>query len=314
MNRLKIIKELAEGPKGYWDILSSVDINGLEFIELMNSMFGKEIIPEKDKLKLSSEAKKRYMNLFRNGFKKEICTFKKITMLRPSLTEEFYQDFLDTKDIFRRIKFMHDICDVQEKKVLVLGDDDLFSLALGLTNLAKGITALDIDERVIDLINTMAKKYKLKVKAARYDISKALPSEYRHRFDVLVTEPVETIEGLGIWLSRCAELLKKDGVLYFGLTLVESPFSKWHRIQAMLNRMGFAITDIKRHHSTYPVSKESGRYGCRLVKKAKFEIKQKQKAWYNSWLIRCEAVKTPKPLVKGSRKLTKSFYYDKYFL
>jgi predicted methyltransferase len=314
MNKLKIIKELAESPKGYWDVLAGVDINGLEFIGLMNSMVGKEIVLHKDKLKLTNKAKKKYGNLFRKDFKKEINAFKKITKLRPAPTGDFYQDFLSTKDIFKRIQFMHDICDVQEKKVLVLGDDDLFSLALGFSRLAKDVDVLEIDERVVDLINSQAKKNKLDVRAYRYDISKTLPSRYMHKFDIVVTEPVETLEGLKIWLSRCAGLLKKDGVLYFGLTLVESPFSKWHKIQAMLNRMGFAVTDIQRHHSTYPINSFVTNYGTKLAKKSKFKIKQKPKSWYNSWLVRCEAVKKPKPLIKGSRKLTKSFYYDKYFL
>lgn len=314
MNKLHIIKELMEKPKGFWDLLRNSNENGIEFINMINNLKGKDLEYKKNKFSIKDKARKKYTSLFKKDFKTEKKIFKRIIKQRPLPTDEFYQDFLSEKSIFDRIKIMHDLCDIQDKEICVLGDDDFFSAALGLTGIPRKITAFDVDERIVDALNDIGKKEKININSVRYDISKKPLEKFRKKYDLIVTEPVETLQGLKIWLSRCAFFLKKDGALYFGLTLVESPLKKWHEIQKMLNKMNFVITDIIRNHSYYPTNKNTKEYHKKIFKLAQFDIEEKPKTWYTSWLFRCEAVGPPKPIVKGSVKLRRSFYYDKYFL
>ena len=79
----------------------------------------------------------------------------------------------------------------------------------------------------------------------------------------------------------------------------------------MVLRMGFVITDIKRHFNVYPEDEKNFfRYQDKLpiVKKLGFKINYN---WYNSSLVRMEAIKEPKPLVEGKMIIDEKVYRDK---
>ncbi len=93
-------------------------------------------------------------------------------------------------------------------RIFVVGDDDLFSIAASLTGMPEKVVVVDIDERLINFINRMADEYSLSVEAFVYDVQQAFPDEFKKKFDVFVTDPVETIPGLKLFLSRGVSSLK----------------------------------------------------------------------------------------------------------
>lgn len=172
--------------------------------------------------------------------------FKEVTAQRPQPIRKYDQGFVTPETTVSRVALMAGRGDLEGKRLLVLGDDDLVGLAAGLSGMPREVAVLEIDERLINFINEVARKENLPVTAERYDFREKLPVEYVGYFDTFITDPPETLEALEICLSRGLNALKGEGCAgYFGLTHAESSYKKWNLLQEMLvSKFKVAITDI----------------------------------------------------------------------
>lgn len=172
--------------------------------------------------------------------------FEEVAAQRPQPIREYDQGFVTPKTTVSRVALMASRGDLEGKKLLVLGDDDLVSLAAGLSGMPLEVIVLEIDERLIAFINEVARKEGLPVTAERYDFREKLPGKYVGYFDTFLTDPPETLEALELCLSRGLNGLKGEGCAgYFGLTHVESSYKKWNQLQQLLvGKFKVAITDI----------------------------------------------------------------------
>ncbi|MCS7135187.1 MAG: bis-aminopropyl spermidine synthase family protein, partial [Candidatus Aenigmarchaeota archaeon] len=193
-------------------------------------------------------------------------------------------------------------------KIFVVGDDDLLSIVLSLTGFPEKVVVIDADERIIDFINSLSKKYSLNVEALVCDVQKELPKELKRKFDVFVSDPVETLAGIKLFLSRGVSALKGVGCSgYFGLTTLEASRKKWFEIEKILLEMGFVITDIKRRFSVYPESNLPIQTNTPLFRYLQFYPKND---WYCSSFLRIEAVKDVKPAIEGEMIINEKVYAD----
>ena len=302
---------LCEKDLGLWEILKGLDFPIEAILKIINEKIAtKELVIKNGNISLNdTKFKNKYWKKLNREFKKEFLEYKEIIKKRPSPIPDFFQGPILPKDVFKRLKFMHKMNDIVDKKIIILGDDDLMSLAIGLTNLAKDVVVLEIDKRLVNFINLYSRKYNLNVNALQYNAAEELPSKLKRRFDVFIADPVEALKGLTITLSRGAEALTNNSVVYFGLTFLECPLSHWYKIEKLLLKMGFVITDIVRNYSYYYFDNYSRE---NVLKKLNSKLESKDVNWYRSNFIRCEAIKKPIPEVTGSFKLVKEFYYDNY--
>ncbi|MEG9195471.1 MAG: bis-aminopropyl spermidine synthase family protein [Candidatus Methanoglobus sp.] len=243
-------------------------------------------------------------------FQKVLSEFLEITKDRPPAVEKFDQGFISEEGVIRRLEFIHERGDIYGK-IFVVGDDDLFSIAASLTGLPEKVVVVDVDERLVNFINSAAREYGLNVEAKVYDVQRAFPSDLRRKFDVFVTDPVETVPGIKLFLSRGASTLKGVGSsAYFGLTTLEASRKKWFEIEKMILDMGFVITDIKRKFNVYPASEKSySQFEEKLPIFRRLGIKTDYD-WYTSSLFRIEAVREPNPLVEGEMIIGEHVYKD----
>ncbi|MBC7128874.1 MAG: bis-aminopropyl spermidine synthase family protein [Thermoplasmatales archaeon] len=322
MDRIEyqIISFLSKGTASPWEIIANIDASLPEFYKKLNKLKGEDIIEINDgKLKLTQKGKKfaeKWIDLKCNacdgtgykffcGIEKE---YKKIMKERPPAFEKYDQGYMGVGDVLRRISFIYERGDLKGK-IFVIGDDDFLSIACGLTFIPKKVVAIDIDERIVEFINRIANEYSLSVEAFIQDIRKE-NIEFFKKFDVFVTDPVETLPGIKLFLSRGAYSLKRNGAGYFGLTTLEASMKKWYEIQKMLHEMGFVITDIRRKFNTYPAEKKNfSSYQNKLPIFKKLKLRMDCN-WYKSSLYRIEAVKNIKPLIKGDVNLGKELYID----
>ncbi len=237
--------------------------------------------------------------------------FYKITERRPLPVEDYDQGYISPEDVLKRVAFMYERGDLVASEILVIGDDDLLSIAAALTGLPSRVIAIDIDERLVNFINRVAEEHDLCLEARSYDVQEPLGDELARGFDVFVSDPVETLEGIKLFLSRGAASLRGEGsAAYFGLTTLEASRKKWYEIQRMLYKMGFVITDIRRKFSVYPCEDTNFfRYQdkLRIVKKLGTRCDYN---WFRSAFYRIEAIKEPEPLITGKIKLGDKFYHD----
>lgn len=313
MNRQKfhIIKALIEEPKTFWELIGEVDGT---IKDLFNNL--KEL-EQKDELEYAGDQfilknKEKHLNMYKKDFDKELEQFNDIAKARPSSSMEFFQGPIVHKDLFKRIKFIYDRGDLAGKDFFILGDDDLLSIALALTKLPGRITVVEIDKRITDLIKEISLKMKLNIEILEYNCTDPLPEEFAPKFDVFVTDPVETEKGFSAFMSRGVQALKHPGAVYFGLTELECSPATWHKIQKDINDMNLIITDALRKFCSYiddhPYQELPDDLGLKIFKESPFTLKSPTIDWYYSSFIRLQTVDQPKPLYNGKIKFDDSFY------
>lgn len=161
--------------------------------------------------------------------------FAKVVKERPAAIVNFDQGYVTEETTISRIAHLVHRGDIEGKEIIILGDDDLLSLAAALSGLPKRVVVLEIDTRLTNFINEQSKKYNLKIETYEQDLKHKLPPEFLKKFDTFLTDPPETAKALELFIGRGLAALKGPGCAgYFGLTMAESSFSKWSQLQSML--------------------------------------------------------------------------------
>jgi predicted methyltransferase len=325
MNRLK--KQLSQiliwkKKIDLYELLPHIDFDLSKILKFFKKINYKEslrlyknkahIIKQIDLKKISCSTCEGRGYVFDNFFENIYKQYKEICKNRPVNLPEFDQGSILEKDVIKRVEFIYERGDLLDSDILVIGDDDLISIALGLTKLPKKIYVLEIDKRLIDYIETHAHKLNLPIKTLQYDARNLLPKELINRFDIFITDPPETLKALKTFLSRGIQSLKTQGAGYFGLTTIESSLYKWFGLEKFIIETGFVITDIKRKFSVYPFSKEDEewQYFKDKIKIFKSIGEPKIKNWYYSSFIRIEKIKNIKIKNITNKINPKNFYLD----
>jgi hypothetical protein len=314
MNKIKasILYSLQRKPKNFWQLLAENQYLLGDVLNALNELYEEGLISvEKGKLRLTKKGKET-LNKNASKFIAEMCkccngkivvaegefreiakTFKRISKQHPPILAEFYQGRVRPEDTIARVALMHRYNDVVDKEIVLIGDDDLLSIALALTHLPKRIVVFDIDKRLGEFINSVNKKYKLNIEFVEYDVATPLPKNFVKKFDVFSTEPLETESGFKAFFARGASCLRTGGAGYIGLTALEVSFKRWARFEKLFIDHGFVITDIIRDFSWYYDSeREEEREQYQSFAKAlKFDVgKNPGVCWYRSTLFRIESL------------------------
>jgi predicted methyltransferase len=127
---------------------------------------------------------------------------------RPSADPTLDQAHATPETALRRALYMLDGGSLAGRTALFLGDDDLTSVAAGLLNVAKGITVVDIDVRLLETITRISKEESLGIECVLHDLREPLPEELMGAFDTFLTDPPYTTPGLELFLSRGIQALR----------------------------------------------------------------------------------------------------------
>ena len=241
--------------------------------------------------------------------------FRAVVQERPLPVAAYDQGFMRAEDALARVVFMHRMGDVANRDVLVLGDDDLISLALAVTGMCRRIVVLDVDERLEEFIQKTSREQRLPIEFRRLDLRHPLPPDLVARFDTFITDPVETRPGIELFLSRAASSLRgRYSAGYFGLTTLEASLNKWRDIESLLLRMNLVITDVLRDFSTYPEKEnrwQSFYASYRMMSLFDIAGSLPDTDWYRSSFLRVEAIPPLRPTIVGTSALTlEELYFD----
>ncbi len=326
----QILQALRQGPQSPYRLIDLQDGSLPEFFQVWQSLQKRGwVTVEQGQARLTPRGQAQALNLVPHHdlrceacqgtgyrlspfFQEVLRAYQGLIQNRPQAVEQFDQGYIDPAGVVRRVAFIHERGDLAGAALFIVGDDDLLSLAAALTGLPQRIVVVDIDQRIVDFINRTAQAQALPVEAMLYDVQQAFPAELRGHFDVFITDPVETVPGLELFLSRGVSTLKGLGCAgYFGLTTLEASRQKWLTIQRMIHRMGFVITDIRRQFNVYPDEGPTNffRYQEKLPIVRQLGLRVDHD-WYKSALYRIEAVEPPRPLVEGERKIDEQVYQD----
>ncbi|SHK37297.1 bis-aminopropyl spermidine synthase family protein [Rhodothermus profundi] len=221
-----------------------------------------------------------------------VTRFAEICKQRPEAIQAYDQGFVTEATTLSRIAFAWHRGDLEGKTIIVLGDDDLMSIAAALTGAPARILAIDIDERLIQFINEVARREGLdRLEAVRYDLRDPLPTSWLRSFDTFMTDPTESFLGFKTTIERGLMALRGPGCAgYFGLTHVESSYEKWARIQRFLLDSGAVLTDLLDDFSAYI---NWGYIESMRSWKWLPTHRPPERSWYYSALHRIELLRTP---------------------
>ncbi|EHP86924.1 bis-aminopropyl spermidine synthase family protein [Methanotorris formicicus] len=161
---------------------------------------------------------------------------------RPTVNTTIDQSYATPETAVYRAALMAQRGDLEGKRILFVGDDDLTSIPTALTNLCEEVVVVDIDERLLKLIDDVSKKENLNIKTIKHDLRNPLPEELRCKFDVIFTDPPYTLNGMKLFLSRGIEGLGGEGIAY--LAFSHKPIDEWIEVQKTLSKMGFVIYEL----------------------------------------------------------------------
>lgn len=327
----RVLQALLEGPKSYWHLLRDSDTTGQSFSELLGGLLGRGLVESRGEFFYLTPEGREYCSGFSpledlscpachgktvvaNGsFQGLLEKFLRASEGRPRAVADYDQGYILPSDTVARVLFLYSRGDLEGREIIFLGDDDLTSLACALTGLPKRVQVIEIDRRLNQFLREKAREFGWdNYQVLDYDARQPLPQELAGQFDVFFTDPVETLSGITLFLSRCAQALKKNGATgYFGLTRIECSLEKWQRIQENLLKMNFALTEIVRNfHEYYLDPKEIAERGYRIATQAPVRVGRPDVNFFRSSLVRIEAVGEPRPLITEEVDWKRDLYYD----
>lgn len=157
---------------------------------------------------------------------------------------------------------------LEGKRVLLLGDDDSVSIAIGLlgcalrqSDLTKGVTVIDADERRLSFLRDAAAREQLALEVVHHDLRRPLPAGLRRSFDVIETDPPYTLEGARLFLARGCEALttEADGHCFFSFT--HWPASQMLGLQKVFIELGLAVKAVWPNFNRYSGATVLGNLG-----------------------------------------------------
>ncbi|HST18565.1 MAG TPA: bis-aminopropyl spermidine synthase family protein [Gaiellaceae bacterium] len=140
----------------------------------------------------------------------------------PDARTELDQCHCTPKTMLRRVLALHAAGAIVGRRILLLGDDDLISLALarfvarfGSGDVIEELTVLDVDERLLAFVAGELDDAPFPCSFVHADLRDPLLSEHAGHYDTVVTDPPYTEEGARLFLSRATEALAGEGSTVF---------------------------------------------------------------------------------------------------
>lgn len=219
-----------------------------------------------------------------------VAAFMRVAAHRPEASQEFDQGYVTEETTIARIAMMWARGDLEGKDLLVLGDDDLVSVAAALTGLPRRVVMLDADPRITSFVEDVAREERLAIQTVNHDLRNPLPTELTGQFDAFVCDPTESLPGFLLFAGRgLAALRGPGGAGYLGLTHAEASLAKWRAIQQRILAWGAVLTDLRDRFHMYvnwPYVETMRGWEHLPVRR----VPGRLEPWYRSALVRLELV------------------------
>ena len=159
------------------------------------------------------------------------------------------------KTKLRRVLAMHAADALGGRRILVLGDDDLTSIALlrfvrQFGGRIEELVVLDIDDRLLAFIGDQLEEAPFAWRCVAWDLREPLPPPLAARFDTVVTDPPYTVDGASLFLARAAEAVSGVGSNLFVSYGSRRPGAHFE-LQRLIAKAGFEIRALTRDFNDY---------------------------------------------------------------
>ena len=153
----------------------------------------------------------------------------------------------------RRALWLDSTYDLAGAVLLLVGDHDLTSLAVGQVSPGTELVVVDIDEATLEFIDAEARRLGISVRCLAADLRFGLPERAAGCADLVFTDPPYTPEGVELFASRGLQGLRNRDS---GRVIVAYGFSDRHPslgfgVQSAAHRLGLAYEAVLPRFSRY---------------------------------------------------------------
>jgi predicted methyltransferase len=167
----------------------------------------------------------------------------------PAAKVELDQTHCTVETKLRRVLLLDEAGALSGKRVLVLGDDDLTSLALrayaARTGRHADVTVLDVDPDLLAFLRGHG------VDAVEHDAREPLPAALAGAYDIVCTDPPYTVAGAELFLSRAAAALRAEVGAHVFFSFGARRPQETVAVQTIVAGMGLAIRAVSPAWNTY---------------------------------------------------------------
>ncbi|MCP2168006.1 putative methyltransferase [Goodfellowiella coeruleoviolacea] len=171
--------------------------------------------------------------------------------------------------VLRRALWLAEHYDLTGGRLLCLGDHDLTSLAVCAVNPDVAVTVVDLDERILEFIETRAAQRGWNIRCLHADLRFGFPPSAQEWADLVFTDPPYTPEGMALFVGRGVSALRD---VANGRVLVAYGYSARNpalglKVQQEVQRLGVVFEAVlpgfNRYQGAQAVGSASDLYVCR---------------------------------------------------
>jgi N4-bis(aminopropyl)spermidine synthase len=163
---------------------------------------------------------------------------------------------VDTK--LGRVLRLHEARALAGQRIIVLGDDDLVSVALaqfaaltGSAGAIRRLTVVDTDPEILAWIDQNVAGTGLVVETVRHDLRRPLPASLSGAFDVVLTDPPYTVAGARLFLSRAVSALVPEPGRHVFFSFGARRPDETLAVQGAMVEMGMVVRSLAAGFNTY---------------------------------------------------------------
>lgn len=167
----------------------------------------------------------------------------------PAAKPQLDQTHCSVPTKIRRVLRMHEAGALAGRRILLLGDDDLVSVAIAAFAATLGIgierlTVVDTDPDVLEWAGKQVSGTGVAVELVEHDLRRPLPGPLTAAFDVACTDPPYTVAGAELFLSRAVAGLSAEPGRHVFFSFGARRPDETLRTQELITAMGLAVRGL----------------------------------------------------------------------
>jgi N4-bis(aminopropyl)spermidine synthase len=176
----------------------------------------------------------------------------------PEARVELDQTHCTVATKVNRVLRMHAAHALAGQRILLLGDDDLISVAIAAFAARTGhaasirrLAVVDTDPEVLSWIGKQAARSGVGVDLIEHDLRQPLPASLAGGFDVVATDPPYTVAGAELFLSRAVSALTPEPGRHLFFSFGARRPDETVAVQLAIAQMGLAVRSLTPNFNEY---------------------------------------------------------------
>jgi len=191
--------------------------------------------------------------------------FSRIEPTRPKPDRNLDQFRAKEISLLKRATLLGNLANINSKRLLFLGDNDLTSVVFSMFYKASNVTVVDIDQRLLKFMEEISSSEGFPIKLFHHDLRNPLKKADFRDFDVVFFDPPYTPQAINLWLVRAMEASLGSGrnrkrkkverlssvKYYLNYGYTDRSTERGLKIQQIVTSLGLIIQDKFRGFNEY---------------------------------------------------------------